>query len=126
MLSRMASNMRQPMVMDSYLRGFEPDPEEVETEADAEAVPALTIPMVEFTEVEVLSWLNQVSGLTPDQLVAVRREMAKEEYNGLELSVVTERRLRRLMRGTVAEKAVPLLLVLHCSYHLAPRFTILH
>jgi hypothetical protein len=73
--------------------------------------PALTGPMAEFGEPEVRRWLGTVDGLTAEQLASVRATLAdEEEYDGQELLSTTSKSFRRLLRGTGAEAAVPLLL----------------
>jgi hypothetical protein len=58
----------------------------------------------------VLAWLGTVPGLTPAQLAAVNDIMAEDEYEGAQLVGLTAKSLRRLLKGTAAEDAVPALL----------------
>jgi hypothetical protein len=67
-------------------------------------------PMAEFDEAAVLAWLGSVPGLTRAQQAAAAAEMAEDEYDGPLLAAVTIKNLRRLLKGTEAEGAVPLLL----------------
>jgi ankyrin repeat protein len=83
----------------------EPEPEEPEPEPEAPSGP-----MAEFDEAAVLAWLAMVPGLTAAQLAATVEEMAEDEYNGQTLIGATAKSLWRLLRGTAAEAAVPLLL----------------
>jgi hypothetical protein len=81
-----------------------------EPEPSAEHL-TLTGPMAEFDEPEVRRWLGTVDGLTAEQLASVRATLAdEEEYDGQELLSTTLKSFRRLLRGTGAEAAVPLLL----------------
>jgi hypothetical protein len=66
--------------------------------------------MAEFDEAAVLCWLASVPGLTAAQRAAALERVTEEEYDGDELAVVKPKRLLRLLRGTTAEEAVPLLL----------------
>jgi hypothetical protein len=66
--------------------------------------------MVEFDEAAVLAWLATVPGLTAAQRVAAAAEMAEDEHNGSDLFHATAKTLRRLLKGTAAEAAVPALL----------------
>jgi hypothetical protein len=85
-----------------------PDPElEPDPEPEMEAPPGL---MAEFDEAAVLAWLATVPGLTVGQRAAAAEMMAEDEYNGPQLAGVTAKALGRLLRGTEAEGAVPLLL----------------
>jgi hypothetical protein len=68
------------------------------------------VPIAEFDEAAVLAWLGTVPGLTVSQRVAAAVEMAADEYDGMELVAATTKNLRRLLKGTAAEEAVPLLL----------------
>jgi hypothetical protein len=83
------------------------EPESDEPEPEPEAPPG---PMAEFDEVAVLVWLSRVPGLTAAQLADVNDIMADAEYEGAELVGLTVKSLRRLLKGTAAEEAVPLLL----------------
>ena len=49
-------------------------------------------------------------GLTAAQRAAATEMLAEDEYDGSDLAVVTAKMLRRLLKGTEAEGAVPLLL----------------
>jgi hypothetical protein len=66
--------------------------------------------MVSFDEAAVLAWLGVVAGLTAVQRAAAAAEMAEDEYDGPLLAAVTIKNLWRLLKGTAAEEAVPLLL----------------
>ena len=66
--------------------------------------------MVEFDEAEVLAWLGTVPGLTAAQRAATAEEMAEDEYDGQTLVGANTKTLRRLLKGTAAEAAVPALL----------------
>jgi hypothetical protein len=67
--------------------------------------------LAEFDEAAVLAWLaTSVPGLAAAQQVAAAAEMAEDEYNGPQLAVATAKSLRRLLKGTAAEAAVPVLL----------------
>jgi hypothetical protein len=81
----------------------EPEPNEPEPEPPSG-------PMAGFDEAAVLAWLGSVPGLTPAQLAAAAAEMAEDEYDGPLLAAVTTKNLRRLLKGTEAEAAVPVLL----------------
>jgi hypothetical protein len=67
-------------------------------------------PMAEFDEAAVLAWLGTVPGLTAAQRVAAAAEMVADEHNGSERVRGTAQTLRRLLKGTAAEAAVPALL----------------
>ena len=90
----------------------EPEPEpELEQEPEPELEPEPPSgPMAEFDEAAVLAWLGSVPGLTAAQRVAAAAEMAEDEYSGQMLIGTTAKSLRRLLRGTAAEAAVPALL----------------
>jgi hypothetical protein len=66
--------------------------------------------MAGFDEAAVLAWLGSVPGLTAVQLAAAAEEMAEDEYDGGALANAKPKSLLRLLRGTAAEEAVPLLL----------------
>jgi hypothetical protein len=66
--------------------------------------------MTGFDEAAVLAWLGTVPGLTPAQRTAAAAEMAEDEHNGSDLFHATAKTLRRLLKGTAAEAAVPRLL----------------
>jgi hypothetical protein len=66
--------------------------------------------MAGFDEAAVLAWLGTVPGLTAAQRAAAAAEMAEDEYNGQTLIGATAKSLRRLLKGTAAEEAVPALL----------------
>ena len=91
---------------------------EIETELQAEPEEEpLAGPMAEFGEAEVQRWLGTVDGLTAEQLQRVRAKLAEEEYDGEELvNETSPKTFRRLLRGTGAEEAVPLLLAARDSY----------
>jgi hypothetical protein len=84
-----------------------PESDELEPEPPAELPSG---PMAAFDEAAVLVWLGTVPGLTVAQRAAVAAEMAEDEYSGQMLIWTTAKSLRRLLRGTAAEGAVPLLL----------------
>jgi hypothetical protein len=99
---------------------LEPQSEpEQETEAAAQTEP--TGPMADFDEAVVWSWLATVPGLTPDQLAAAAERMAEHEYEGAELVGCTAKTLRRLLTGSDAEEAAPLLLAARDEYLAAER-----
>ena len=84
-------------------------------EPESEPEPELELelpsgPMVEFDEAAVLAWLGTVPGLTAAQRAAVLERVAEEEYDGEELAAVKPKRLLKLLKGSEAEAAVPLLL----------------
>jgi hypothetical protein len=80
---------------------------EPELEPEPEPPPG---PMVGFDEVAVQAWNGTEPGLTSAQRVAAAEEMAEDEYNGQTLIGTTAKSLRRLLKGTEAEEAVPALL----------------
>jgi hypothetical protein len=104
----------------------EPEPEteteiEIETETETEmetgTEPQLEPepepplgPMAEFDEAAVLAWLSAVPGLTAAQRLAARERMEEDEYDGADLAVAKPKRLLKLLKGSAAEGAVPLLL----------------
>jgi hypothetical protein len=67
-------------------------------------------PMAAFNNVAVLAWLGTVPGMTSAQRAATAEEMVKDEYDGYHLVSATTKTLRRLLKGTEVEGAVPLLL----------------
>ena len=86
---------------------------ESEPEQDATPEPALETPsgpMAEFDEAAVQAWLGSVPGLTAAQRAAAAGMMAEDEYEGAELVGCTAKTLRRRLKGSAAEEAVPLLL----------------
>ena len=87
----------------------EPGPQGSELEMEPEPEPP-SGPMASFDEAVVLAWLGTVPGLTAAQLTAARARMAEDEYDGGELANAKPKSLLRLLRGTAAEGAVPLLL----------------
>ena len=91
-----------------------------ETEKESQTGPEeepLAGPMAEFGEAEVQRWLGTVDGLTAEQLQRVRAKLAKEEYDGEELvNETSPKTFRRLLRGTGAEEAVPLLIAARDRY----------
>ena len=66
--------------------------------------------MAEFDEAAVLKWVRSVPGLTAVHLATIADRMAEDEYEGAELVGCTAKMLRKLLRGSDAEDAVPLLL----------------
>jgi hypothetical protein len=87
----------------------EPEPDELEPAAEPAAEPP-SGPMAAFDEVAVLAWLGTVPGLTAAEQAATVEMIAEDEYDGSDLAVVKAKMLRRLLKGTEAEGAVPLLL----------------
>jgi hypothetical protein len=73
-------------------------------------------PMSKFDEAAVCSWLGTVQGLTTAQLAAAREQMAEDEYEGAELVGCTAKMLRKLLRSTAAEEAVPRLIAARDAY----------
>ena len=67
-------------------------------------------PMAEFDEAAVQAWLAVVPGLAAAERAAASARMAEDEYEGAELVSVTAKTLRRVMKGSGAEDAVPALL----------------
>jgi ankyrin repeat protein len=105
--------------------GHELEPElepELELQPEPEQKPEpkptpLTGPMAAFGEAEVQRWLGTVPGLTPAQLASIRAKLAAEEYDGEELvNAKSPKTFRRLLRGSGAEGAVPLLLAARDAY----------
>jgi hypothetical protein len=66
--------------------------------------------MASFDEAAVLAWLATVPGLTAAERAAAVEMIAEDEYDGSALAAVTAKMLGRLLKGTHAEGAVPLLL----------------
>jgi hypothetical protein len=66
--------------------------------------------MAEFDEAAVLAWLADVPGLAAAQRAAALERVEEEEYDGEDLAAARPKSLLRLLRGTVAEGAVLLLL----------------
>jgi hypothetical protein len=66
--------------------------------------------MAEFNEAAVLDWVRRVPGLATTQSAAAAASMAEDEYEGAELVGCTAKTLRKLLKGSGAEEAVPLLL----------------
>jgi hypothetical protein len=64
----------------------------------------------ELNRAEVLQWIHTVDGLTVAQQVAAHTELAEDEYDGKQLAAATTKTLTRLLKGTAALEAVPLLL----------------
>ena len=91
------------------------EPEADEPEPDEPEVKQL-MPMEEFDEAAVQRWLGTVLGLTAAQLSAARIEMADDEYDGKQLVAATAKNLRRLLKGSDAEEAVPTLLAARDAY----------
>jgi ankyrin repeat protein len=83
----------------------EPEPDDLEPEPEAPSGP-----MAAFDEAVVLAWLGTVPGLTAEQRAAALERVAAEEYDGKELAAVKPKRLMKLLKGSEAEEAVPLLL----------------
>jgi hypothetical protein len=81
----------------------EPEPDEPEPEPP----PGL---MASFDEAAVLAWLGTVPGLTAAERAAAVEMIAEDEYDGSALAAVTAKMLGRLLKGTDAEGAAPLLL----------------
>jgi hypothetical protein len=62
-------------------------------------------------------WLGTVDGLTAEQLSSIQAKLAAEEFDGSELvELSSPKTFRRLLRGTGAEEAVPLLLAARDAY----------
>jgi ankyrin repeat protein len=88
----------------------EPEPEapdELELDDPEPQPEAPSGPMAEFDEAAVLAWLAAVPGLTATQRAAA---LERVEYDGEELAAVKPKRLLKLLKGSEAEGAVPLLL----------------
>jgi hypothetical protein len=84
---------------------------ETETEPQLEPEPEPPLgPMAEFDEAAVLAWLSAVPGLTAAQRLAAQERMEEDEYDGADLAVAKPKRLLKLLKGSAAEGAVPLLL----------------
>jgi hypothetical protein len=66
--------------------------------------------MVHFNEAAVQLWVAAVQGLSPAQRAAAMGEMAEDEYDGQTLVGANAKTLRRLLKGSAAAEAVPLLL----------------
>jgi hypothetical protein len=66
--------------------------------------------MVEFDVATVLAWLGSVAGLTAAQIAVVAERMAEDQYEGAELVGCTAKILRRLLKDSDAEEAIPALL----------------
>ena len=81
----------------------EPEPDEPEPEPPSG-------PMAAFDEAAVLAWLGTVPDITATQRAAATEMLAEDEYDGSALAAVTAKMLGRLLKGTEAEGAVPLLL----------------
>jgi hypothetical protein len=110
-------NPSVPETKDVVQADAEPRAEtETEPHAKLEEEP-LAGPMAEFGEAKVQRWLGTVDGLTAEQLQRVRAKLAEEEYDGEELvNETSPKTFRRLLRGTGAEEAVPLLLAARDRY----------
>jgi hypothetical protein len=93
-----------------------PPPREAELEPELESnmnepeLEAPCGPMVEFDGSAVLAWLSTVPGLTAAQRAAVAQMMTEDEYDGDDLVHTKSKALARLLKGSGAEEAVPLLL----------------
>jgi hypothetical protein len=83
----------------------EPEPDDPEPEPEPPSGP-----MAEFDEAAVLAWVAAVPGLTAAQRVAALERVAEEEYDGKELAAAKPKRLMKLLKGSEAEGAVPLVL----------------
>ena len=95
-----------------------PEPDKLEPdepEPEPEPPPG---PMAEFDEAAVLVWLGTVPGVTAAQRAAAAEMLAEDEYDGSLLVGATAKTLGRLLKGTAAEGAVPLLLAIR-DKHLA-------
>jgi hypothetical protein len=90
----------QPLPLPTPLPEPEPEPE----------LEPPSGPMAGFDEAAVLAWLGTVPGLTAAQRTAAAGEMVEDEYDGYYLVAATAKTLRRLLKGTEAEVAVPALL----------------
>jgi ankyrin repeat protein len=100
---------------------LEPHEPELEPELESELEPELELEppsgsMAAFDEAAVLAWLGTVPGLTPAQRSAAAEEMAEDEYDGQLLIGANTKTLRRLLKGTEAEEAVPTLLAARDAY----------
>lgn len=73
-------------------------------------------PMTSFDEAAVLRWVGAVHGLSLAQREAIQARLGAEELDGEELKTLREKRLGRLLRGTAAEGAAPLLLAARDDY----------
>jgi hypothetical protein len=96
---------------------LEPEPELVpkkDSELEKETEPILgmlvSVPMVDFDEAKVQCWLAAVPGLTEEQKAIVAGMMEEEEYDGSDLVHATTKTLRRRLKDSDGETAVPLLL----------------
>jgi hypothetical protein len=78
-------------------------------------------PMAEFDEPAVQSWVAAVAGLTLAARAAVSERMAVDEYEGAELVGCTAKMLRKLLKGSDAEAAVPALLAARDTHLAAER-----
>jgi hypothetical protein len=72
--------------------------------------------MTSFDEAAVLRWVGAVHGLSLAQREAIQARLGAEELDGEELKTLREKRLGRLLRGTAAEGAAPLLLTARDDY----------
>jgi hypothetical protein len=66
--------------------------------------------MVGFDQAAALAWVGSVVGLTAAQRVALWARMEEDEYDGADLALAKPKRLLKLLSGSEAEGAVPLLL----------------
>jgi hypothetical protein len=73
-------------------------------------------PMTGFDEAAVLHWVGAIPGLSLAQREAIQARLGAEELDGEELETLREKRLGRLLRGTAAEGAAPLLLAARDDY----------
>ena len=67
-------------------------------------------PMADFGAAEVLRWLEAVEGLTGAQQTAIKDMLMEDQMIGQDLLGWTERTLPRMLRGTGAAEAAPVLL----------------
>jgi hypothetical protein len=88
----------------------EPEPEVDHWDEPEQELEPPSGPMVEFDTAAVLAWVGLVPGLTVAQRTAATMIMAEDEYEGAELATVKPKTLRRLLKDSDAEEAVPLLL----------------
>jgi hypothetical protein len=88
----------------------QPEPREPEPELNEPEPEPPSGPMAEFDEAAVLAWVGSVPGLTVIQHAAVAAMMAEEEYDGDDLVHAKAKTMRRRLKGSGAEEAVPLLL----------------
>jgi hypothetical protein len=75
-----------------------PQPEPVQVKATEPAVP-----MAELTMEQVVAWLVSVAGLTHDIIETVGQVFKQQEIDGEELETMRPKRLRRVLKGHLAE-----------------------